>query len=146
MNNIMMDLSHRSCGTSSNGDTSGVDESSSMSGAGDNSDDGLSPVEKGEASQENVEEQVLAKREQRAVCGLRALFFLVLICSAVAVALLTYYFTTGWEVKQFEVQFSEDSNKVLQAIGKSLSFTLEGLDSLMVSSVSIARATNQTWP
>jgi len=93
-----------------------------------------------------IVEQVLARREQRTVCSLKILLFLVLAASATAVALLTYYFTSQWETKQFVVQFGEDSNKVMQSIGTSLDLTLEGLDALTVSMVSSAKATNQVWP
>lgn len=109
------------------------DDDESSPGGGNDKDD----------EEESIEGQVLAKREQRTVCGLRLLFILVLILCTGTVAYLTYYFTTKWETEQFEVQFKEDSHKVLQSIGITLALTLQGLDGLMVSLVSSAKETQQ---
>jgi len=88
----------------------------------------------------------LAKRESKAVLGMRFLVFGVLIASTIVVAALVYYYTAHSERAQFEFSFATDAQKVLQGIATSLAYTLGGADAMVVSMVSYANATNQTWP
>ena len=88
----------------------------------------------------------LAKRESKAVLGMRFLVFGVLLASTIVVAVLVYYYTSSSERTQFESSFTMDAQKVLQGIGTSLDYTLGGADAMVVSMVSYANATNQTWP
>jgi len=62
------------------------------------------------------------------------------------VAALVNYYTSSSERAQFESSFAMDAQKVLQGIGTSLAYTLGGADAMVVSMVSYANATNQTWP
>jgi hypothetical protein len=115
---------------------------------------------------------VTSKTDTQHVAMLRLVVGLVLICSAVGVALSTNFYITDSENDQFKTQFKDDSEKVLQAIGsryvdchvhlevrpkrqpshtlafvsRSLDKTLGLLDGLAVSLVSMARYGNQTWP
>jgi hypothetical protein len=89
---------------------------------------------------------VLAKRETKAVCQTRLFVFLFLIMCTIGVALAVYFRTRQSESAQFEQQFHEDANKVLQSLGLSLDVTLGGIDALVVSFVSYAKSSNQTWP
>jgi len=102
--------------------------------------------QKRKQEQRSTEEHVLSRKDRRTVLYFRLLLVTVLFCSATAVGVLTYTYTSRWEWQQFESQYREDSLKVLQSVGRSLDLTLEGLDAFMVSLVRMARATNQTWP
>jgi hypothetical protein len=93
-----------------------------------------------------AKQHVLAKRETKAVGQTRLFVFLFLILCMIGVGLFVYFTTKQSESAQFEQQFHEDANKVLQSLGMSLDFTLGGIDALVVSFVSFAKATNQTWP
>ena len=88
----------------------------------------------------------IAKRETKAVCGVRMLVFGVLLCSMTAVAVLVFYALRNSEQDSFEQQFYENADKILASLGLSLDLTLGGLDALVVNMVSEAKKTNQTWP
>jgi len=96
--------------------------------------------------EELLEEQVLAKRESIAVVRLRMLVFLVLLLSTLAVALCVYFYVSRSEMAQFEMQFQQDTYKILQSFGSALDLTLGGIDLLVVDLVSFAVHTNQQWP
>ena len=99
------------------------------------------------AEEEEVfEEQVLAKRESKAVVWLRVLVFVVLLLSTLAVALCVYFYVSRSEMAQFEMQFQQDTYKILQSFGSALDLTLGGIDLLVVNLVSFAVHTNQHWP
>jgi len=100
-------------------------------GSGDGNDD---------ASQEN---KPIAGKETRNVKGLRLIVMAVLICSAISVGLATYYYISHSEDDKFGDDFKGNAHKVLEAVGLSLEKTLKALDSLSVSLVSYAQATNQ---
>lgn len=88
----------------------------------------------------------IAHNETIKVKQLRLMVGFVLLASAVGAACAVYYFTSSTEVSQFEDQFQEDANKVLQAMGSSMEDTKAALDVFVASIVSFARYTNQTWP
>ena len=88
----------------------------------------------------------LARRETKAVCGLRFLVFGVLICSMTTVAVLVFLSLRDAEQDAFEEQFQEDATKVLASLGLSLDLTLGGLDAFVVNMIAEAKASNQPWP
>jgi hypothetical protein len=96
--------------------------------------------------EKSEKEEVIAKNETKTVLRLKLVVLLVLVFSAVAVGTAVYIYTSGSEKSQFEQQFNDDSNKVLEAISSTIDKTLDSYDSLSVTLVSYARATNQTWP
>jgi hypothetical protein len=91
-------------------------------------------------------EPALAKTETNTIRGLKLLVLLVLSISAIAVALTVYFYIRASETRDFEDQFEDDATKVLAAIGASLDSSLAAVDAFVVSIVSYAKATNQTWP
>ncbi|KAL7564099.1 hypothetical protein ACA910_012376 [Epithemia clementina (nom. ined.)] len=99
-----------------------------------------------ETSPQQHEQRNLARRETKAVCGVRFLVFGVLLCSMMAVAILVFHQLRSNETNSFEKQFREDSSKVLASLGLSIDLTLGGLDALVVNMASEAKAYNQTWP
>lgn len=92
------------------------------------------------------QEEVLGKTETRNVYVLKACAVSVLILSALGIALTVFFYTRNSELYQFENQFHDDANKVMEAIGSSIEDSLGAMDTFATSIVSSARATNQTWP
>ena len=64
----------------------------------------------------------------------------------VGAATFTYIFTSKAEVAQFEQQFEEDAQKIMQSIGASVDSTIAAVDAFAIGLLSFARDTNQTWP
>jgi hypothetical protein len=91
-------------------------------------------------------EESIAKNETKAVRSLKFVVFAVMILSTIGVALAVYFYISGSETAEFESEFTDAANKVLEGIGASLYKTLGAVDAYTVSIVSFARATNQTWP
>jgi hypothetical protein len=87
-----------------------------------------------------------AKQKTKAVVRLRLIVGSVLLCSAAILAVSVYYYLSLSEYNQFQRQWREDSHKILEAVGNSFDKTLGLMDEIAVSFLSIARATNQTWP
>jgi hypothetical protein len=92
------------------------------------------------------QQEEIAKAETRSVRSLRAMLLVVLILSAVGVALAVYFYTSTSEQAQFESGYQGDVNKVFEGIGRSIENTLASLDSFMVSIVSEAQAAGEKWP
>ena len=126
-------------------DSSSSSSESGDDGASTNNNDSENNHEK-DTEQSPALQITLAKRESKAVLGMRFLVFGVLIVSTIVVAVLVYYYTSNAARTQFETSFVMDAQKVLQGIGTSLAYTLGGTDAMVVNMVSYASATNQTWP
>jgi hypothetical protein len=90
--------------------------------------------------------QILAKRESKAVRGLRYLVLFALLLSMVVVAVSTYLYTSGAEKNEFEQNFDQDSRKVLESLGASIDKAIAGVDAYVISLLSYARDTHQEWP
>jgi hypothetical protein len=71
---------------------------------------------------------------------------LVLVLSAVGVALTVYFYLRKSEQESFRTEFEDNANEVIQGVGHTIDNLLGSFDSLAVLWVSYARATNQTWP
>ncbi|KAL7569517.1 hypothetical protein ACA910_013892 [Epithemia clementina (nom. ined.)] len=89
---------------------------------------------------------IIAKRETQQIFRLRVLVFSVLFLSMALVSVLTYYYTSTSEQTDFEEAFHDNAGKVLQALGASLDKAIAGVDAFVISILSHARETNQTWP
>jgi len=129
----------------------GADNCSFRAAAGDDDNDNSNISDSdtsgvGEHDDYEPKEKPIARRETRAVTKWKLVVLLVLLCSALGVALCTFGYIRKNEETKFQDDFQSSAHKVLEAIGKSLEKTLKGLDSLSVAVVSHARATNQTWP
>ena len=99
-----------------------------------------------DANDDDAYQNAIAKAETQAVKRLKLVVLGVLTLLAVGVALAVYYYTSGAEQVQFEDAFQGDASKVLEGLGSSLERTIGGLDLFAAMIVSVARATNQTWP
>jgi hypothetical protein len=99
---------------------------------------------------ERVEEEsspvTIAKEETKNVVRLKLATLLVLVSAAIGIAAFTYSYLTHSELAAFRHQFADDSEKVFEAIGRSLDQALASFDNLAVSLVSSAHTTQQTWP
>jgi hypothetical protein len=56
------------------------------------------------------------------------------------------FYSKQLEQSQFERTFYSDGNKVFQSVGSSIERTLVGLDNLAMTSITVARATEQKFP
>jgi hypothetical protein len=70
----------------------------------------------------------------------------VLVVSLIGAAMAVYRYTRGTELSKFKETFDTDAQKIVEAIERSLERTLSSFDSLAVSFVSQAIASNSTWP
>jgi hypothetical protein len=92
------------------------------------------------------EEEQLANKETKMVGRLKIVVLLVLMFSAIGVALSVFFYVRNSELDAFEESFNSDGVKVLSSLGANLDLTMEAMDSFAVSILSYARETNQTWP
>jgi hypothetical protein len=92
------------------------------------------------------EQDAIAKDEDKAVFRLRLLVIGVLVASTVGVACAVYNYISKSENSQFEESFSDDANKVLEALGSSLHLTLSAVDAFVVNIASCAILSNSSWP
>lgn len=88
----------------------------------------------------------LATKETRAVNSLKYVMVFVLTAACVLIASGVHHFVSKSEKDKFEIHFHDGAQKILGAIGRNIDHTFDGIDSLIVSMVSFAHATNQSWP
>ena len=94
----------------------------------------------------NANDFGVARRETKAVGGLRWCVVFVLVVSMTLVAVTTYFYLREEEMSEFEEQFQGDSFKILSSLGASLDKAIAGVDAYVISMLSYAHETNQTWP
>jgi hypothetical protein len=92
------------------------------------------------------DEELLAKKETRAVFQLRVLVLLVLFLAAVAVSLVVYFITTQAEAAEFKAQYDGNAIKVLKSFQQIVVEKIGSISSLDVAFTSSARSKNDTWP
>jgi hypothetical protein len=88
----------------------------------------------------------IAKKETTAVKGLKMLVLVVLVLAMVTITVGVYLFTTNAEQNEFEDSLSDYTVKIVGSLGENIDLTLGAVDAFVVSIVSFAKATNQTWP
>jgi hypothetical protein len=106
----------------------------------------LTRREKDKHNKENNESSPISLNETRNVHRIKIVAVLVLVGSALAVALVIYFYLRNSEVNAFKDSFSFDSQKVLRAVGFRIESNLGAMDSFANNAVSFAEATNQSWP
>jgi hypothetical protein len=94
----------------------------------------------------NIDQAAFADRESQAVSYLRLVVLAVLVTTAACTAIAVFFYTRNSELRAFRASFKNDSQHVVEAVASSLYLWLGAMDAYVVSAVSIARATNQTWP
>jgi hypothetical protein len=105
----------------------------------DGPDDDLVAIEEDEALE-------IAKNDTIAVVILIVTTLVVLVCSALGVALATYFYISKSEQSNFESQFHDDTQKIFESIESTIDKTLGLFDGLAVTMVSYARASGEEWP
>lgn len=121
--------------------------SGSVSGASETT--GSMPSSSNDVSREvkgSEEPAGIAQEENKNVFRLRLLVISVLVASTIGVAVGVFLYVSGAEQSDFESQFEDDADKVLESIGTTLALTLGSVDAFLVALVSYARDTNSTWP
>ena len=93
-----------------------------------------------------VKEEKLANKETQTVGRLKIVVLLLLVFSAIGVALAVFYYVRNSELEDFEESFHGDAVKVLSSLGANLDLTMEAMDTFATSILSYARETNQSWP
>lgn len=96
--------------------------------------------------QRPVRTTTLARKETKAVYRVRLLVFGVLLSSMAAAAILVFINLTKEETDSFRKQYHEDATKVLASLKNTFEITLGGFDAFVVSTVSEAKDSNETWP
>jgi hypothetical protein len=95
---------------------------------------------------DSKESAALAGKETKTVKYLEILLFGVLALSTIGVSLAVYYVVSKNEQDKFETHFEQGALKILKSVGQNIETTLAALDVLIISMISFAHATNQTWP
>jgi hypothetical protein len=88
----------------------------------------------------------IAKKETSAVKGLKLLVLAVLVLSMVTITVGVYIFSSNSEQQDFEDAIADYTVKILASLGENIDLTLGAADTFVVTIVSLAKATNQTWP
>jgi hypothetical protein len=108
--------------------------------------DSVSDFSAATAKEEENEQPGIAKKETTTVHFLKLAVGVVLVVSLIGAAMAVYRYTRGTEWSKFKETFDTDAQKIVEAIERSLERTLSSFDSLAVSFVSQAIASNSTWP
>ena len=98
------------------------------------------------ATQTSVGCNEVVREESRKVYRARFVLLLVLLTSAIGVALGVFYYIRLSEHNAFRDHFEDSAYKVLEAIGSILDDTFGAIDILAVGMVAHAKGTNQEWP
>lgn len=87
----------------------------------------------------------IAKNETKAVKSVRMISIFFLFC-VIPFAIGIFLYTKNDEIEEFENQYIEFANKVLETIGATLENSFGALDNLATSVVAAAYTANQTFP
>jgi hypothetical protein len=88
----------------------------------------------------------IGTKETQDVYRSRVVVLIVLITSAVSVAITTFFLIQNAQQKAFRTSFNQNSIKVLQTIPSVLENSISSLDMMATAVVSHASSTNMTWP
>jgi hypothetical protein len=118
---------------------------------GDGDDDGDGSRTDSDATEKKLNgstpiADTIAQEETVVVFRLKMVVLLVLIVSAVGVAFTVHFYLRRSELAAFHEQYKVDSKKILQTAGSTIESVFGAFDTVAVSLVSHARASNQTWP
>lgn len=88
---------------------------------------------------------VEGRKEAKAIKSVRLVSIFFLFC-VIPITIGIYLYTKNDETEEFESQYIEFANKVLESIGATLENSFGALDNLATSVVAAAHAANQTFP
>ena len=101
----------------------------------------------GQSADESSEKMTLAKKETRAVLGLRLLVFAVLLVAAIAVCIIIYFITSGSEEEEYKTQYEGAVTKITEAFVGIVDTRLSAISSLGVAMIAHGRDHDtQRWP
>ena len=87
----------------------------------------------------------IGNEEKKAIKSVRLVSIFFLVC-VIPIAVAVFLYTKNDEMEEFESQYIEFANKVLESIGATLENSFGSLDNLATSVVAAAHAANQTFP
>ena len=90
--------------------------------------------------------RTLAREETKAVSCLRYILLLLLICTAVGVALATYYYSRNVEEESFQAEFASVAVVTLRSFIEAVEGRLGALDSVSADITSQALKNGDTFP
>ena len=111
----------------------------------ESTDEGFDAMDEQERRDTLIENESMKREGQRVTC-LKLLVILILVASAVIIALIAYLYITNSEEKQFIKKFRIDANKVLESIGSSFDRTLGTMNAIAIILVSNAHDQQHPWP
>lgn len=89
----------------------------------------------------------LAKKETRAVLGLRLLVFAVLLIAAIAVSLIVYFITANSEEEEYTTQYEGAAKQIAEAFLGVVDIRLPAISALGVATIAHGRDHgDQYWP
>jgi hypothetical protein len=88
----------------------------------------------------------IGTKETQDVSRSRLVVLIVLITSAISVAVTTFILIRNAQQKAFRTAFNQNSIKVLQSISRVLENSISSLDMIATAAVSHASSSNLTWP
>jgi hypothetical protein len=99
-------------------------------------------------------ENEATKRDAKRVWRMKLLVVLILMISAISIAVLVYIHVTNYEIQYFHEQFYNDADKVYNAIGSSFELTLSTLNAFSILLVTYSQnkyqegtnGTKTAWP
>ena len=95
---------------------------------------------------ESVVENETMKREGQRVTCLKLFVIMILVSSAIMIAVIVFLYIRESEEKQFIAKFQNDAHKVLESIGSSFDRTLGTMNAIAVILVSNAHSQQHPWP
>ena len=121
----------------------------SASSVFDEDEDELAPSTTTSIRSDDVisEQQVeLARKETRVVSLFRLAVIAVLIIATVLVSVGVYLYTSRQETNEFESQFKDQSDKVIEAFYQNIEKKLDALSTFSYSLTGYALSQGETWP
>lgn len=101
----------------------------------------------GQSPDESSEKEILAKKETRAVLGLRLLVFAVLLLAAIAVCIIVFFVTSGSEEEEYKTQYEGAVKQIAEAFVGIVDTRLSAISSLGVAMIAHGRDhDSQFWP
>ena len=95
---------------------------------------------------DQVEAEILAKNEKRALFTIRLLTFFVLLSAALALCLSVFYYTSANEQNAFETAFEEQASKLINTFSDTAMGRVKAMTGFASNIKSHARFANATWP
>jgi hypothetical protein len=97
------------------------------------------------ATNDNVRTQ-FARKETEQICWLRGIVMVVLLLATFMVSVVIFYSTRKSELEQFETQFGDHADKILDSFQTRLQEGIGAIDNLAVAFTSGGKSSTFQWP